>query len=287
MIKILNNCIYFDIVAKSMSHAFHSLDIHHEIVSVCEPDDEASLYVIFTTHHLHEALPKRYISYNFEQLITEKTWPPEFFRRLKNAHQVWDYSLENIKVLQKQGEVDALHVPFGYSPVMDVKVKAFHDRSFDWLMLGAISPLRAEKLQALVRTYANKPEKFMVTNNCWGRDLERVYIDTKVGINLHYYPGNTILEVHRVIPMIANKIFVVSERSSDPWYDAQYKSIITFLTRGSESLLGAVSVASNMLSTAAVEAELEKRAKILKEKCNYLAYIKDKLSQMKLGENTV
>ena len=285
MIRILNNCIYFDIVAKALSHAFYSLGIMHDIVNAYDGDASTDdVYIIFTTHHLHETLPKRYISYNFEQLITDKAWSPEFFKRLKNAQQVWDYSLENIKVLETYKVVNVLHVPFGYSPTMDINsVKAYGRRSCEWLMLGAISQIRADKLQDLVKSYADKPTKYLITNSCWGRDLERAYVDTKVGINLHYYPGNTILEVHRIIPMVANRIFVVSERSADPWYDEQYKSLVTFLPRGSDSLKGAVTLSARLLSEPVMEAELDKRCKLLKDKCCFLTYVKEKLEHMKLS----
>lgn len=283
MIKILNNCIYFDIVARSLSHVLHTLDIDHELTTSILSDDSDDLYIIFTTHHLHEKLPKKYISYNFEQLVTDKDWPAEFFERLSRAKQVWDYSLANIKVLAGKHVTNTIHVPFGYSPIMDISsIKPFKDRPYDWLMLGAVSQFRADKLGALVKAYNGHPEKYIVSNNCWDRDLERTYRDTKIGINIHYYPGDTILEVHRIIPMVANRIFVVSERSNDSWYDDLFKGAVTFLPNGSSSLAGAISVATRLLSSEAMEAELSKRQAFLKEKCSYYTFVKDKLPDMSL-----
>ena len=48
-------------------------------------------------------------------------------------------------------------------------------------------------------------------------------------MNIHYYSGRTILEVHRIIPLIANKILVISEKSDDPWYDEKYGNLINFI----------------------------------------------------------
>lgn len=285
MIKILNNCIYFDVVGKSLSNAFYTLGIDHEVTQIISSYESDDMYIIFTTHHLHERLPRKYISYNFEQLITDKDWPVEFFKRLSRAQQVWDYSLENINVLAKHAVVNVLHVPFGYSPIMDITgLLPFKNRQYDWLMLGAVSQFRADKLGALVKSYTASPEKYIISNNCWGRDLERTYRDSKIGINIHYYPGNTILEVHRIIPMVANRVFVVSERSNDPWYDELFKHIVTFLPQGSNSLCGAISVATKLLSSDAMEAELDKRQSFLKSKCSYLEFIKGSYDQMVLKQ---
>jgi hypothetical protein len=42
-----------------------------------------------------------------------------------------------------------------------------------------------------------------------------------VGVNVHYYggPDASILEVHRIVPMITAGLLVISERSSDAFYD--------------------------------------------------------------------
>lgn len=45
---------------------------------------------------------------------------------------------------------------------------------------------------------------------------------------MHYYGGKTVLEVHRLIPTVANGALVVTERSHDPWYDERWKDIVTF-----------------------------------------------------------
>jgi hypothetical protein len=45
---------------------------------------------------------------------------------------------------------------------------------------------------------------------------------------MHYYSGRTILEVHRIIPLVANKILVISEKSNDSWYDEKYGNLINF-----------------------------------------------------------
>lgn len=287
MIKLLNNCIYFDIVVRALRHSFKELGIDHSVVSTVDDNDMESTYVVFTTHHTHERLPHRYISYNFEQLVTDKQWPAEFFERLAGASQVWDYSLRNIEVLCDHG-IKAVHLPFGYSPCMDsvpVPRVPWQTRAHDWLMLGCMGPLRIAKLQGLLDSYASggMRDKARVDNNCWGDRLSDAYAAAKVGLNVHFYPGRTILEVHRIVPMVANRVWVVSETSDDAWYDDAYKSIVTFVKPSpdastlSRKIKAAVDITC-ALKPEFVEAELDKRRQHLVQNCSYTNYIRQAMA---------
>lgn len=44
------------------------------------------IYYVRLTHHTGYDLPKRYISYNLEQLTTDKYWEPPFFNKLKKPN---------------------------------------------------------------------------------------------------------------------------------------------------------------------------------------------------------
>lgn len=222
MLLLLNNSKYFDITIKSLSESFTELNIKHKIVDDFELDD--NIYIICTTH-LDIPTPKRYISYNCEQLTTDKKWSMNFINRLKKAEEVWDYSLENMNVLKKY-EIEALHLPIGYSKCMELN-KLDIEKNIDVLFMGCINESRLLKMNNLRSIYYKTPEKFLITNDCW-EDREEIYNRTKIALNLHFYGGRTILEVHRIVPLIANKIFVISERSDDIWYDYNYQNVITY-----------------------------------------------------------
>lgn len=285
-LKLLNNCIYFDVVVGALSDALSALQppVEHAVVSALEPGDRDSVYVMCTTHHLHEPLPARYIAYNFEQLITDRVWPPEFFGRLRRAVQVWDYSLENIRVLEANGVPGAVHLPFGFSPRMvtapaGAPPAPLSERPVHWLFLGAMSQLRAAKLRPLADRYAAGPgaDKALVTNGCWGAELAAAYARTRVGVNLHFYPGKTILEVHRIVPMVANRVWVVSERSDDPWYDEAFKNVVTFIPRGADAgkaLAACVDLVCDKLDAARAEADIDKRFRELSTACSYLEFVR-------------
>jgi hypothetical protein len=272
---ILNNCIYFDIVVQALDQILTKLGVDHSVSTTVKPETEKDTYIIFTTHHMHEPLPKHYISYNFEQLITNKTWDPMFFKRLEDAKMVWDYSIENIKVIKKYVNTKKTmiaHVPFGYHESMELlqTPSPVLTRPIKWMMMGALNPNRSHKLQELSAMY---PEGYL-TNNCWGLEAQKqLYQHSLIGLNLHFYEGPTILEVHRIIPLVANGVYVISERSSDAYYDDLYKQIVTFIEPCPNKLANTVSVIMNKVPPTSLEQIIADRKERLKTQCLYEPHI--------------
>ena len=228
MLKLVNNSCYFKIIINALHEALTELDIKHEVVNNYSLVDNNNIYLICTTHE-NALLPKRYISYNFEQLITTKVWEPIFFENLAKAEIVFDYSLENIKELEKYN-IKAHFLPLGYSKNMEYNDNdnVNFDKTVDFSFLGSINNSRYDKLKTLISIYGKKKDKLVISNNYWGDDLKQLYKKTKIGLNIHYYSGKTILEVHRILPLIANKILVISDKSDDSWYDEKYCNLINF-----------------------------------------------------------
>lgn len=227
--RIILNCKYFEGVARSLAA---TLTAGGHACTVARTPAAGCLHVVFTAHHLHEPLPAEYVAYNLEQLTTSKAWPPAFFERLRRAREVWDYSLENIAELRRSGQLPAdrriEHVPVTYHPSADaLPVAAWPPasaRPLRWAMVGAPSPRREAWLRGLDRAEG------LVTNDAWGAGLvDRVYRRALVCVNVHFYDGHSILEATRLVPMIANGMLVVSERSADAWYDERFEGLVTFV----------------------------------------------------------
>lgn len=298
MIHILNNCVYFEIVVNALHEIFLECGIQHLVTPTIAPEDFTSdhnTYIIFTTHHFHEQLPKKYISYNFEQLITNKKWEPAFFQRLYNAQMVWDYSMENIRVIKamfsrkefNKAPPTILHVPFGYHKSMDIldpniDYLPASRRHVKWLMVGAMNPLRMTKLQPLIDKHGKKELIGHLTNNCWGRAAQHeIMKNALVGMNLHFYDGPTILEVHRIVPLVANGVLVVSERSSDVWYDNLYKDIVTFVRPSARpfDICRAVDVITKLPDEKILHMIKERRDRLVQD-CCYSKTIRDTVMPM-------
>jgi len=272
MIYLLNNSRYFDFVIKGLDECFLELNIEYKLVDTYQ-EDSNNIYILCTTHE-QRPLPKKYISYNFEQLTTDKIWDSHFFDKLKNAVEVWDYSLENIKILESKG-IKCKFLPLGITNTIDYNInREIDSRKLDFLFYGCINDNRINKLKNLLQIYYKTPEKYFVSNNCWGNDLIQKMSETRIGINIHFYTGNTILEIHRIYPMIINRVWVISETSNDSWYDEKLKDYITFCDN--KDLIKNIMLILK-LSVEDFERILEeRRTKIIKE-LKYKDFIKDNL----------
>jgi hypothetical protein len=271
MLKLVNNSCYFEIIINALHEALTELEIKHEVVKTYSLVDNNNIYLICTTHE-NGLLPKRYISYNFEQLITTKVWEPIFFENLAKAEIVFDYSLENIKELEKYN-IKAHFLPLGYSKNMEYNDDNDNDKTVDktvdFSFCGSINNSRYDKLKTLISIYGKKKDKLVISNNYWGDDLKQLYKKTKIGLNIHYYSGKTILEVHRIIPLIANKILVISDKSDDPWYDEKYCNLINFI-KNEDCTLECLKVLQNYNNEI-----IEKRYQDLVNNHKYIDFVKN------------
>lgn len=80
---VLSNSGYFTLVADALHLTFEELGIKHTVNTTVNYDDNSATYIVFTTNDPGFRMPKQYISYNFEQLTTDKKWTPDFWNRLQ------------------------------------------------------------------------------------------------------------------------------------------------------------------------------------------------------------
>jgi hypothetical protein len=280
MLRLVNDSRYFDIVIRALHEALTELEVPHEVVTRVDPADDVHTYLVCTTHE-YKPLPRHFIAYNFEQLTTDKKWDAVFFDRLKSAKHVWDYSTENIRVLAKHG-IAAVHVPMGYAKCMELDVgPANRDRVYDFMFVGCMNEQRHKKLQPLMELNFKR----LVSNACWGDDMREAYRLTKVGLNLHYYKGNTILEVHRIIPMIANRVWVASERSDDAWYDKRYEAMVTFFESKNDLVKKVTKVLKKPVHE--LQTQLEERYTRLVSEHSYVHYLKGSAALAQINSGNI
>lgn len=175
--------------------------------------------VVFTAHEPPDIPFADYAVYNMEQL-TCREMPAYFYDRLRAARVVWDYSAVNVGHLRARG-IHATHVPY-LPPIRPAPAAAAaaaaasHDRA-GAVFVGAVNARRADWFAGLPVHAVTT----VTTNDCWGADRDALYAKAVLGLNVHFYggPDSTILEVHRIAPMLRAGLLVVSERSCDAYYD--------------------------------------------------------------------
>jgi hypothetical protein len=267
-IKIFNNSLYFENIAKILRDVCcrynkNNSKFEYEIVNIIDNSD--SIYILMNAHKL-KIMPKKYILYNFEQLDVDPEYDQSYFDKMKQAIDVWDYSKVNIEYLNNKN-IYAKFFPLGFSPSLKIYNHInFSDRANSVMFIGVMNEHRRDFLKP-VHTYCKKNDLNMfISNNCWNEDYETICSITKIGINTHYYQGNTILEVHRIIPYIIHHIWVISERSADKWYDDLFADLIDFVDVNNISdRIDQILKMSNQ----DIEDELLERKRRLINKCDY------------------
>jgi hypothetical protein len=65
-----------------------------------------------------------------------------------------------------------------------------------------------------------------ISNDCWDDFHTRVLSTACIALNIHHYENNTILEVHRIVQYVMNKIIVITEKSDDEYYNNMMEGLV-------------------------------------------------------------
>jgi hypothetical protein len=153
----------------------------------------------------------------------------EYFR---GAIAVWDISIINIDYLERAHGIKAIHVPLGWAKEIEYNLEE-QEKSIDVLFSGKLSERRDEYLKPIIDNFNNI---LISDDNLWGQERREAYSKSRVSVNVHSKDGFNILEIHRIMPLVLNGVYVVSERSEDKWYDKKFENIVTFVNDKDEML---------------------------------------------------
>jgi len=162
------------------------------------------------------------IVYNSEQLHVG--WD-SILNNLKDVDCVWDYSKENIKLLQKRGFNKVYHVPLGYSDTYLNDTDKYRDYT-KIIFIGAENTRRTNILNTI-------EYPIVKYHNAFGKAYDEVLFNYGLFINIHFY-SPAILEIFRIVPLLSNGCTVISERSMDSHLDSLYGEYITFFDNVSQ-----------------------------------------------------
>jgi len=149
----------------------------------------------------------KYIPYQLEQLSSQEFNISDNIKSiLANAYDVWDYSLENIKYLEKIG-IKAKYLPIGYSPYLEMIPKK-QLRDIDVLFFGSVVDRREKILKRLKEMGLKVHSVFGI----YGKERDEFISRSKAVINIHFY-SSKIFEAVRISYLLNNACFVISEES--------------------------------------------------------------------------
>lgn len=165
--------------------------------------------------------PDKYIVYNFEQFTTDKIWSDSYINFFKKAIYVLDYSISNVCKMNEYG-INSYFLPYIPSGLNKYSELSTTKKDIDILFIGTLNNKRRLWLKELTNEkYSIK----IITNLFFEKSIE-YFARSKIVLNIHYYGGDSILEVTRIIPALENNCVILSEESHDEYYNFVYKNIV-------------------------------------------------------------
>lgn len=243
----------FEEISQSLRDAF--VEIGYPCTAGSIPNPAATNVILGANllQYSREEIPKSYIVYNLEQISPNSPWLTlsylDFLRESSVRQIVWDYSLENIGLLEEMG-VAAQHLPIGYMPCLTRIAPVQED--IDILFVGSLNARRQRILDCLrgirmadlsvppsVRLGSSDAMAFKSLNvvvgfSVYGAKRDALIARAKVVLNMHYYESR-VFEMARCSYLMANRKCVVSETGTDrsleePFYKAvvfaNYESLV-------------------------------------------------------------
>lgn len=209
-------------VSDSLHHALLGLG-HHSTQAVNALFSDAT-NIIFGADLLgpDEALPHNAVLVNLEQLEGNTLLPPHYMARLLR-HTVWDYSAANVRLLQARSAKNPMQLPLGYVAQLTRIPVGNGEADIDVLFYGSLNPRRSAVLDQLSAAGVRVEKLF----GLYGAERDAFISRSKIVLNMHFYESK-VLEVVRIFYLLANRVFVVSERGSDATESARFEGGVAF-----------------------------------------------------------
>jgi len=130
---------------------------------------------------------------------------------IQNASDVWDYSGNNVEFLKAENVNSKLLIP-GYDKNLENIINA-KNKDIDVLFYGGLDGRRLQILQEL----ESRGVKVKILSDTYGQERDQYIARSKIVINIHCF-GMEIFESARIHYLLNNKVFVLTEQSSDNPY---------------------------------------------------------------------
>jgi len=192
-----------------------------------------TLHIIFNAHQEITPIPDnlKYVIFNYEQAGSNYIKYPEYITKMKKGLALFDYSYYNKDILEKITGKEVDVIPFSYHKSLTVlEPNINNNEDIDVLFYGCMNANR--KLYADLLKTTKYTVKFVTNYTLFGEALHAEWKKAKIVLNLHYYVNPSVLELSRVLPLIANHKLVFSERSDDALADKRFEEMVVFITPG-------------------------------------------------------
>jgi hypothetical protein len=156
---------------------------------------------------------KKCVLFNIEQ-NTRNDFNSNNFKN-SNIVEIWDYSVENIRIFKENNIHNVKHVPFCLWDEYRNQIESYNinnNYDFDVVFIGWINKRREKILDELTK---NGLKVKTITQRLFGKERDEIISKSKILLNIHFEEDYKIFELYRCFPWIETKKIVVSENSLD------------------------------------------------------------------------
>lgn len=250
---------HVEYVAEAIKVKLRKVGIKASIIySMPEGGYSKRLHIVICPQ-MFQKLPRLYFAYQLEQRDS-KWFTEEYFEKLRNAVAVFDYTIENIKYLFKNG-FDYKQVY--YLPIQSHEVELVkEEHQYDVLFYGDPDSDRRKKfLEAIAGKFNLK-----VCVNVFGQDLIEEIKKAKVVVNIHFYE-DALLETTRISQLLSMGKLIVSERGINSEEQQEFEDLVSFVDVGDVD--GMLKAIQDILETGDIEDRREKLLENVQNKTDW------------------
>ena len=157
-----------------------------------------------------DPIPSDSIIVNMEQLYDGSPWVNETYLQYLRMYTLWDYNMSNIHWLSQRINNIPKKFTLGYTDLLD-KCRG-KNQDIDVLFYGGLNGRRLDIMNKLKERGINNI--VFRSNDLWGKEKNDLISRAKIVLNLHYYES-ALLEYPRIVHLLNNGKFVISETSKD------------------------------------------------------------------------
>lgn len=192
-------------------------------------DDTKSVFIMLGMNLYHLIrIPTNTIIFQMEQLNVNEYLTSHYLFLLHKAKIVWDYSFENIRILEEHG-ISAHYYGMGFSEYYTSNMDVDTKRSDRGIFIGSMNTRRADILKKF-------PNVDIHNYTLWGKARDNVVDKCAFAVNIHAYDP-AILETTRLSYLLSRGIPVFSEPSCDKKLDCIFDKYVYFINFEDESKL--------------------------------------------------
>ncbi|MBB2931931.1 hypothetical protein [Paraburkholderia silvatlantica] len=162
------------------------------------------------------------ILYNLEQVQQGSQWFTPALLEVYRRYEVWDYSQQNAERLAALGVTVSAILPIGYAPEL-TRITHVSEPDIDVLFFGSVNPRRQATIDQMRALGLHVETLYGV----YGASRDAMIGRSRLVLNLHYYEAK-VLEMVRIVYLLANRCVVLSEHSSDLAEDAALADGVAF-----------------------------------------------------------